>query len=332
LRVELPDRSEVIMKENKTRDINELISDESLKSDSEKRLLETEVFHRSHQLQNFERFKYELTAKNEDHESAFKRLSAERLQFIEKLRVYPAPAKLSTTLASRMELAPARFGLAGEGPFVFGTEGCVAAPRASEGINIAPINPARPHGTIKTEELGFLGNISFGSDGTDFGALDTTDDSTAEHIWLHNWRYLVLFPCISTASYLTYKFEVNVQAQLFSEADGMIMSFVSIGEAPSATPTSNIPVNIDGGWPLIKDLRDPDAGPFYNGHYGFIDGSVKVERTFSVGAGRTPAIAIVVGFVARLTSGRLRLQFANFSSIGVGQVCYRYTPIPVLSQ
>jgi hypothetical protein len=326
----LPNHSEVIMKENKTRDINELISDESLKSDSEKRLLEAEVLHRSNQLQNFERFKYELTGKNEDHESAFKRLSAERLQFVEKLRAYPAPAELATTLASRMELAPARFGHAGEGLFVFGTEGCVAAPRASEGINIAPTNSSRPHGRIKTEELGFLGNISFGSDGTDFGALDTTDDSTAEHIWLHNWRYMVLFPCISTASYLTYKFEVNVQAQLFSEADGMIMSFVSIGEAPSASPTTDIPVNIDGGWPLIANLSDP--GPAYNGHYGFLNGSVKVERTFSVGAGRTPAIAIVVGFVARLTSGRLRLQFANFSSIGIGQVCYRYTPIPVLSQ
>ncbi|HEV7642342.1 MAG TPA: hypothetical protein VGO50_00245 [Pyrinomonadaceae bacterium] len=318
------------MKDNKARDINELISEESLKRDSEKRLLETEVLHRSHKLQNFDRFKYDLTKKGEDHEAAFKRLSAERREFTEKLRAYPTPAKIANTLASRMELAAPRFGHAGEGAFVFGAEGCVAAPRASDGISVAPTHNSAPHGRIQTRELGFLGNISFGSEGTEFGFLETTGDSLSEHIWLHNWRYTVLFPCISTASYLTYKFEVGVEAQLFSEADGMIMSFVSIGEEPSASPTSNIPVNIDGGWPLIADLNDP--GPAYNGHYGFINGSVKVERTFSVGAGRTPAIAIVVGFVARLTSGHLRLQFSNFSSIGIGQVCYRYTPIPILTQ
>ena len=111
----------------------------------------------------------------------------------------------------------------------------------------------------------------------------------------------------------------------------MIMSFASVGEAPSASPTSHIDVNIPAGWLLIADLADPSD--FYNGSYGFKSGSLSVERTFEVGAGRTPAVAIVVGFVVRLTAGELRLNFERDSGIGFdgGQVCFRYTPIPILA-
>jgi hypothetical protein len=333
------------MKETAARDINELISSKGLEQDSQKRLLEAELLHRSHQIRNFDRFKYALTREGEDHAATFKRLSTARDQLLERLRRLPGTSKTGVreTLASSLStLVAPRFGQAGEGPFVFGTEGCVALPRATDGISIAPSSSVA-HGVIRTTEFGPLGSLSFDGEGPslEHPALGVDADFGNEHVWLHNWRYVVLFPCVTAASTLTYKFTVNVNAELFSEASGLIMSFVSVGEEPAASPTSNIVVNIGAGWPLIADVEEP-VHYSYNGHYGSIPGSVTVQRTFSVGAERTPAVAIVVGFVARLTSGELRLNFERDSGIGfgtgigdAGQVCYRYTPsesaLPVLA-
>jgi hypothetical protein len=328
------------MKETAARDINELISSKGLEQDSQKRLLEAELLHRSHQIRNFDRFQYALARKGEDHAATFQRLSTARDELLERLRKLPgAPrADVRESLASSLgPLVAPRFGHAGEGPFVFGTQGCVALPRASEGISIAPSSSVA-HGVIKTTEFGPLGSLTFDAEDPshEHPGIGVDADSGDERVWLHSWRYVVLFPCVTAASTLTYKFTVNIDADLISEAAGTIMCFVSLGEDPAASPTSNITVNIDAGWPLVADLETPRD--FYNGSYGSMAGSLSVQRTFAVGAERTPAVAIVVGFVARLTSGELRLNFERDSGIGfgsgsgdAGQVCYRYTPIPVIA-
>ncbi|HKS26756.1 MAG TPA: hypothetical protein VJS44_03005 [Pyrinomonadaceae bacterium] len=324
------------MKESEAGDINGLISSESLERDNEKRLVEAELLQRSHQLRNFERFKYNLITSGEDYAAAHKRLSAEREKLAESLRALNDAVIIDTGgtfVDSHHELVAPRLGFPGEGPFVFGTEGCVALPRASDGVSVVP-DRSKTFGEIRTTELGPLGSITFRSEdptGQEIG-LGVTSGFEVEQVWLRNWRCVVLFPCTTAESYLNYKFTVNVRANLFSEAGGIIMSFTSIGEEPNASPTSNIVVNTDAGWPLIADLDE--ASESYNGHYGFKEGSVTVNRTFKVAAGRTPAVAIVVGFVVRLTAGRLRLTFADDSHIGFtnGRVCYRYTPVPILAQ
>jgi len=324
------------MKEIEAKDINGLISNKSLRQDNKKRLLEAELLHRSHQFRNFDRLKYRLTRDGEDHATAFKRLSTARNRLIKRVDILRGhPVSASNTGGGTFDSSPGglvapRLGGAGEGAFVFGTEGCVALPRASEGISVVP-GASVTSGRIQTVARGPLGNVEF--NGAPFVDIpDTNVDLENEHVWLHNWRYVVLFPCVRTASTLTYKFEVNLDAQLISEASGMIMSFVSIGEEPSASPTSNIEVDTPVGWLLIADLDERTS--FYNGNYGFIQSSMTVERAFEVGANRTAAVAIIVGYVVRLSFGRLVLQFMRNSGIGFsfGRVCYRYVPVPVLSQ
>jgi hypothetical protein len=332
------------MTETKGDDINVLISREGLERHNESRLLEAELLHRLHQIEHFDRFKYDLTRDGEDHAAAAKRLSAERERLRERLRALGGPAGVpkpdpgrAALSFSRQELVAPRLGHAGEGPFAFGSEGCVPLPRPTDGISVVP-DRSVTHGEIVTTALGPLGSVTFNGQGPSFEhpALGVDRSSGTERVWLHNWLNVVLFPCVSTASYLTYTFTADVDAELFSEADGMIMAFASLGEAPSASPSSHIDVNIPAGWLLIADLAEPRD--FYNGFYGGMFGSLKVERTFEVPAGRTPAVAIVVGFVARLTSGELRLNFERDSGFGfgtgpfapdAGRVCYRYTPIPI---
>jgi hypothetical protein len=328
------------MPQTKATTIHDLISPKSIEQDNTRRLLEAELLHRSHQLRHFDRLKYDLTQSGEDHGAAFKRLGTARDQLQDRIRalgeggVLTANPARALALAQR-ELVVPRLGLPGEGPFVFGSEGCVALGQPREGVSVVP-DRSKTHGEIVTTALGQFGNVNFIGQGpsADKPALGV-DSGSGEFVWLHNWLNVVLFPCTSTASFLTYTFTANLDADLRSDAAGMIMAFVSVGEAPSASPTSQIDVNIPAGWILIADLAEPSD--FYNGRYGFKQGSLTVSRTFEVGAGRTPGLAIVVGYVARLTAGELRLNFERDSGFGfglsaadAGRVCYRYTPIPIL--
>ena len=329
------------MEESEARDINDLISIKSLEHHKRRCLLEAELLRLSNQMRHFDRVKYDVTRDGEEHASAFKRLSAAREQLMERLRplrkpldgVSAAGLTDATRMVSHQGLVQPRFGRAGEGTFLFGTEGCVAVPRASEGVSVVP-GTAGTHGRIVTTGLFPGGGISFNSadpTGEVIGLGLSELGTDVEHVWLQNWRYVVLFPCATSQSTLTYKFEVDIDARLFSESAGTIMSFVSIGEEPSVSPNSNIEVDTPAGWLLVADLDEPSE--YYSGYYGRVYGSASVERSFTVGAERTPAVAIVVGFIVRLTSGQLRLSFAGDSGIGVrwGRVCYRYTPIPILS-
>jgi hypothetical protein len=333
---------EVTMTEYPAESISNLVSQDSLELDSQKRLLEAELYHRTHQIRHFNQLdQANLTAGSKSRAAIYKRLIAARAKTADNLRNVKSPSPEHSSGIPNIlldftpsELVAPRLSTIGETGFLFGTEGVVALPRAMDGTSIAPTNPSA-HGKIITSQLGPRCEVFFRADGpTDnefpLGVFPPTE---TEQIWLHNWKYVVPFPCVPTASYFTYQFTVNIVAQLFTGGPpkGMLMSFVSIGEVPSATPTGSIEVNKDAGWPLIMDFEEPI--PYYNGHYGQIPVSLQVERTFAVGANQTPAVAIVVGFVIRLTTGGLRLSFFGDSAIGFVDcaVRYRYTPIPVLA-
>jgi hypothetical protein len=82
----------------------------------------------------------------------------------------------------------------------------------------------------------------------------------------------------------------------------------------------------------MADLTQP--GPEYNGRYGDIFGqTVVVQRSFMVGAGDVPGVAIVVGAIVGLPMGsRASLVFDQYSVIGIGsgsvagRVAYNYQP------
>jgi hypothetical protein len=82
----------------------------------------------------------------------------------------------------------------------------------------------------------------------------------------------------------------------------------------------------------MQDLLQP--GPYYNGHYGQIEGTVTVQRSFMVTGGHVPGAAIVVGAVGALSaSAEVSFEFggepsgsAVGSEYGNGHVAYSYEP------
>jgi hypothetical protein len=115
------------------------------------------------------------------------------------------------------------------------------------------------------------------------------------------------------------------------------MSFVSVGEEANFVPGTQVIVDEDAGWPLIADLSLSASPPngFYNGHYGFLDGSILVERLFNVEGGQTPAVAITVGaigFIGQLSF--CRFAFRSNSMITPhdedgheGRISFHYSPL-----
>jgi hypothetical protein len=117
----------------------------------------------------------------------------------------------------------------------------------------------------------------------------------------------------------------------FDGIDAIAMPFVSLGETATLTTGNSVVVTIDEGWPIMHDLWQP--APLYNGHYGQIDGSVTVQRSFMVPGGHVPGVAIVVGAVGALSlSTRVSFGFGETSGVGIGSdygdghVAYSYEP------
>jgi len=76
------------------------------------------------------------------------------------------------------------------------------------------------------------------------------------------------------------------------------MAFVSVGE--TANLTGPVAITTEAGWPVNHDLSQPTDGYTY---FGVIEGQIEVQRTFAVGAGPVPAVAICVGAVVGLPEG-----------------------------
>ena len=118
------------------------------------------------------------------------------------------------------------------------------------------------------------------------------------------------------------------------------MSFVSLGESADLTQGTTVPVTVNGGFPLNYDLAQtaPSGEGAYNGDYGFAQGQTTVQRTFEVGRGNVPGIAIVLGAIVGLPmQSELDLFFAGagYSALAfycddqTGRIAYSYAPVPV---
>lgn len=226
----------------------------------------------------------------------------------------------------------------------FGYSGHVQMPRAANGISVIPDHPGMA-GELTTIERQQNGRLVFDGriEDTRDGIPQDEYDPTETYVWLRNWKYLLPFPPAPSLSRFTYQFEVEVYASLFNDLDNAsFMSFDSVGEEADFTPGSQIPVSTDAGWPLIADLGVPDTvSGFYNGNYGYLTGASTVQRTFSVRAGKTPAIAVIVGAIGIIGMlGRTTYAFGGtgYSSMTprskdgiVGRVDFLYEPLGELA-
>jgi hypothetical protein len=320
----------------------------------ERKRLEAELFSVDSHLRQFGRLRETLTAADQDPAAYHRKLDTRRLELLAGLRALPRRPEPADPKARRwatpglelplsaLPIAAAEFDRV-HGVFGFGTSGEVqVAPAAENTDTFVKAGPWPASGTIETIPGAQPGAVKF--DGTlDVGPEQVDParyDPTINYYWIHNWKYLVPFPAPTVLSRLTYRFEAYCfQGLFFSGGEGNVSSFVSLGETSNLTMGTNIAVNIDGGWPLpTADLRSPAL--HYNGSYGYIDGAATVQRSFMVGAGHVPAVAIVVGLIASLSMmASVNLSFPGLgdsaitiaSTGGLGRIAYSYEPELVMS-
>jgi len=324
------------------------VPDVDVRDLKKRKLLEAQLLSLEAQMRNFGRIRDRLGGSGKDGTAYYGKLQARRDEVSKALKKLacggPLPiASLANSPFQRPDqplltqpIAPARF-IRELGVFGFGTSGDVQMAPASEGTNVVAHGTHPTSGEITTVPGAYPGSVTYTGllhVGPESIPQDQFDPSI-DYFWLHNWKYLVPFPPPTVESRLTYRFDVYARTNIFFEgSDAIAMAFVSVGETGNLTTGSDVVVNIDAGWPLMADLTQPTGS--YNGHYGFIDGSVTVQRSFIVPGGHVPAIAMVVGAVAALSMmTEVHLVFADNSSISVGsqnmtgRVSYSYEPLPV---
>jgi len=292
----------------------------------ERVLLQAELITREGEMRSFSTIRDRIAASGQNADTKYREIVSSRDKLAAKLRRgRPSKAGKPKVIPPARDLplldapiAPARFRVpAGTFPW-FGYSGFVQAGPLSDGVNVVPGGDTS--GQIATTVIGaptyayFDGSLESGPSELPPGQAY---DPTVRYFWLHNWQVLVPFPAPTGPSILTYRFNAGVNLQIFGDGIGTAMSFVSLGE--TANLTGPVTVNIDGGWPLIADLSQPTTtNGLYNGHYGELWGTTAVQRSFAVGSGGVPAVAIVVGVVIGLPEGAsVSLGFAGDSSVGV---------------
>jgi hypothetical protein len=315
----------------------------------QQKLLEADLFSLEAQLRNFQPIRERLNAIGKDATAFYTQLQARRAKLVAGLTPPPVSKPDLRTLGIAMQgsllerpLTAAHFNPA-TGIFGFGTNGVVQVPPAMEGVqdkvggkypmtgNINTI-VGTPPGLVEFEGVCAVGPPEIAAD---------QYDPTINYFWIHNWKYLIPFPAPSVASFFTYRFNVSASFSVFSGGVGNVMAFFSLGETANLTTDTDIAVGIAGGFPINADLSQP--APLYNGHYGELDGELTVQRTFLVGAGHVPGVAIVVGAIVALPmQEEVRLTFFNdfsgisiFSNINNGSsnlITYSYEPQLVFHQ
>lgn len=311
--------------------------------------LEAELFSLEAQLRNFQSIRERLSAMGKDATAFYTQLQARRGKLVSGLTPAPVTKPDPRTLGIEMNasllerpLTAAHFNPA-TGIFGFGTNGVVQVPPAMEGIQDKVGGKYPMTGEIDTiagtppGEVEFVGDCAVGP-----AELPADQyDPTINYFWIHNWKYLIPFPAPSVASHFTYRFNVSASFSVFSGGVGNVMAFYSLGETANLTTDNNIAVGITGGFSINADLSQP--APFYNGHYGELDGELTVQRTFLVGGGHVPGVAVVVGAIVALPmQEEVRLTFFNnFSGISIfsnvnnsssNVITYSYEPQLVLHQ
>ncbi len=309
--------------------------------------LEAELLSLDGQVRTFDRTRDRLNAAGQDPAAFYRQLQGRRAALISDLQAQPAgpPSvgkvgpvlpipEFSQSLLTR-QIAPARFD-PGLGVFGFGTSGYVQAAPAVDDVSIVPQGKYPITGEISDVPGGYPGNVMFIGDlSVGPEEIDPSQyDPTVAYFWLRTWKYLIPFPPPTTLSNLTYRFDVYAMISLFNGGIGQLMSFVSVGETADLQQGVDVTVNIDGGWPIYHDLSQPTT--YYNGSYGYIDGSATTQRTFEVGTGQVPGVAIVVGAIVGLPmQWEVELFFAGvgYSHIFIGsenqsgRIAYSYEPI-----
>ena len=223
----------------------------------------------------------------------------------------------------------------------FGTAGTVQAGPAADDLNIVATGQYPVTGEIGQIPGTYPGDVDFEAFlcvGPDELPSGQQYDPAIDYFWLRSWQYVVPFPPAPTLSVLTYRFDASAVVGIFNEAlDAEVLCFVSLGETASLLTGQPVTVNINGCWPIADDdLSVPQPG--YNGFYGLIEGAGSIERSFEVGTGHVPGIAIVVGVICGMSMGsRVRLTFTGESNSGIaigaqnmtGRIEYSYTPVLV---
>lgn len=314
--------------------------------------LEAELFSVDGQVRTFNRIRERLSAAGKDPSAFYRQLQARREKLVAALK-QPRSGSMPANLAdpqlpvARLDkplltrpISPARFD-SKLGIFGFGSSGVVQMAPAIENTNVVAQGPFPHAGEIVTVPGSYPGDVTFSGHltvGPDAIPPDQYDP-TINYFWLRNWKYLIPFPPPPGLSRLTYRFDVYAVFNLFGGGEGQVMSFVSLGETPHLTTGTNVTVNIDGGWPVVADLAQPE--PFYNGHYGYVVGQVTVQRSFMVGGGQVPGVAVIVGAIGALPMmSDLALFFPGVGDSGIGissqgtigRVAYSYEPQLVAEQ
>ena len=301
----------------------------NLKGLPERVLLKAALMRCDAQLRNFTPLRDRLVASGQDANATYGQIESRRDHLtadLKKLTLAPVqpvaaqtsfrPPRLGSVLS--LPVAPARFLPPRNNPW-FGFSGSVQMGRAHEGNDIIPPGTT---GSIRTLNLADMAGILF--DGHMVGG--PVDGHLKEHFWLHSWIYLIPFPAPVVGSTFTYSFRVPIEVATIT-ANGAITlwCFVSVGETPDFVG-QEVVVNTVDNFPLVTDLSGPDEE---------VLGQTNVQRSFAVGGGQVPAVAVAIGVVVALESGaELRLEdgvcfILPFSGVvGDGVVNFRYDPTP----
>jgi hypothetical protein len=127
--------------------------------------------------------------------------------------------------------------------------------------------------------------------------------------WLHNWRFVIPFPCAACDSRLTYRVYFETGGAFGASAvSAALMNWINVREIP------DVSAGIDFGslpdyevWPL--DRRWPFMASFM---FESVWGGVTLEGSFTVTRGKSAVIAVLVGAIVGLTGGQFRIFNAGF--------------------
>jgi hypothetical protein len=251
----------------------------------ERMLVRAALMDHDAQLRNFTPLRDRLVASGQDANAKYLEIQTERDQLWakwKKLAPTASPVSFPTlpdgVVWSLPIAALQLLGLEGLSPW-FGYSGSVKMGPAQEGENQIPLGAS---GSITTLPGGLLSNGSI---------LFTADVATSSKAatCLHTWKNLIVFPAPVVASVITYSFAVGVQVNFGGgQGSATFLSFLALGEAADFTG-QEITVNNDG-YPLVASLGAPS-----------IRGVLNMQRSFLVGAGDVPAVALMMGVATALS-------------------------------
>jgi hypothetical protein len=195
-------------------------------------------------------------------------------------------------------------------------------------VTIAP----GTYGSIKTFILRDIGPVYFGGDivGQPVQGYPTNPGrpSPNGHEWVHQWYYVIPFFAPEVPSTFTYTLDVSVQAATaFVVEPASLFTVVSVGETNTFTG-QDLDVDTIVGWPL--------AAVAVNSMTDYARGSVRVRRSFAVGANQKPAVLLVVAFAAFLPEDHSEILFDPYQTfiapgvktgVSPGLIQYSYEPL-----